>query len=522
MAASLGVDPAVEPEAFARYFSGDVDSFPESQRPWATPYAVSVFGQPIPSPDPFGRGNAYGDGRACSLGEFVNGDGERWELQLKGSGTTPFSRRGDGRAVLRSSVREYLVSEAMEAMGVPTTRALCLVTSKTQYTQRMWYAAADLGRREHPPDTLISERCAITCRAAPSFIRVGHIELWARRATKGEAGAEARLSALLEHALKREFPEVDPGAPLRQRLFGMLRSFADRQAKLAIAWVRVGYVQGNMNSDNCLLSGRTMDYGPFGFVEDYEPLWSPFTSDMERKFGFERQPLAAQVNVMTLARALLSMFVALDGDQRAAAELQAIVNDEYPALLSAQLGEMRRRKLGLKAWDDATRDGLWERLHGLMEEAKPDYTVFWRQLAAFSEADIHAAAAAAEGAEGAEDDAARARLVATIAPAFEGGAAAVAGSWLEWLTEYAARLKADGRPAEERAAEMRATSPKYVPREWMLAEAYTAAEQGDHAPLEELRVLFAAPFDEHPQYEERYYCRTPQDQVQKGGISFMS
>ena len=235
MAASLGVDPAVEPEAFARYFSGDVDSFPEAQRPWATPYAVSVFGQPIPSPDPFGRGNAYGDGRACSLGEFVIGDGERWELQLKGSGTTPFSRRGDGRAVLRSSVREYLVSEAMEAMGVPTTRALCLVASKTQYTQRMWYAAADVGRRDHPPDTLIEERCAITCRAAPSFIRVGHIELWARRAAKGEAGAEARLSALLEHALKREFPEVDPGAPLRQRLFGMLRSFADRQAKLAIS-----------------------------------------------------------------------------------------------------------------------------------------------------------------------------------------------------------------------------------------------------------------------------------------------
>ena len=168
MAASLCVDPAVEPEAFARYFAGDIDAFPEAQRPWATPYAVSVFGQPIPSPDPFGRGNAYGDGRACSLGEFVGGEGERWELQLKGSGTTPFSRRGDGRAVLRSSVREYLVSEAMEAMGVPTTRALCLVASKTQYTQRMWYAASDVGRRDHPPDTLISERCAITCRAAPS------------------------------------------------------------------------------------------------------------------------------------------------------------------------------------------------------------------------------------------------------------------------------------------------------------------------------------------------------------------
>ena len=133
-------------------------------QPWATPYAVSVFGQAIPSPDPFGRGNAYGDGRACSLGEFVAEDGRRWELQLKGSGTTPFSRRGDGRAVLRSSVREYLVSEAMEAMGVPTTRALCLVASRTQYTQRMWYNPADVGRRDHPPDTLVSERCAITTR----------------------------------------------------------------------------------------------------------------------------------------------------------------------------------------------------------------------------------------------------------------------------------------------------------------------------------------------------------------------
>ena len=288
MAGSLGVDPQAEPEAFLRYFSGDVDCFETAQRPWATPYAVSVFGQAIPSPDPFGRGNAYGDGRACSLGEFVAEDGRRWELQLKGSGTTPFSRRGDGRAVLRSSVREYLVSEAMEAMGVPTTRALCLVASRTQYTQRMWYNPADVGRRDHPPDTLIEERCAITrrlashkggprppapvarphlglglglaragararagptprharrCRAAPSFLRVGHVELWSRRLSREEAGAEAGLRALLEHALKREFPEVDAGLPLRDRLLAMLRAFAERQAALSTAWVRVGYVQ---------------------------------------------------------------------------------------------------------------------------------------------------------------------------------------------------------------------------------------------------------------------------------------
>ena len=148
--------------------------------------------------------------------------------------------------------------------------------------------------RDHPPDTLIQERCAITCRAAPSFLRVGHIELWSRRAARGEEGAAAELLSLVQHAIGREFGDIDTDLPIRAQLIELARAFAKRQAELAVHWLRVGYVQGNMNSDNCLLSGRTMDYGPFGFVEQYEPFWSPFTSDMERKFGFERQPLAAQ------------------------------------------------------------------------------------------------------------------------------------------------------------------------------------------------------------------------------------
>lgn len=301
MAAELDLDPAAcaADPMFAKVFAGDVGQLPSSARlsPWATPYAVSVFGHAIPSPDPFGRGNAYGDGRALSLGEFVNArTGAKWELQLKGSGRTPFSRGGDGRAVLRSSIREFLVSEAMHAMGVPTTRALCLVASGTEYTKRMWYRDDDKGRNDHPPDHLVTERCAITCRAAPSFIRVGHLELWSRRAGRNLEGSLAELRSLVDHALKREFRGVvDASLPEKERLLGLVRAFAERQATLSVAWLRVGYVQGNMNSDNCLLSGRTMDYGPFGFVERYEPYWSPFTSDMERKFGFERQPLAAQV-----------------------------------------------------------------------------------------------------------------------------------------------------------------------------------------------------------------------------------
>jgi len=288
-------------------------------------------------------------------------------------------------------------------------------------------------------------------------------------------------------------------------------------AHLATCWVRVGYVQGNMNSDNCLLSGRTMDYGPFGFVEAYEPLWSPFTSDMERKFGFERQPLAAQVNVMTFARALLPLFVKLDGSaDKAAEELQGIVNEEYPALLSQKMGEMRRAKLGLASWDEATSEGLWKTLQGLMAEAAVDYTIFWRQLSHVSSADTAALAASAE------DAAALKNVKAALAPAFDGGVGAVGANWTAWLVQYAQRLQADGRPEAERQAEMRRTSPKYVPREWMLMQAYTAAEQGDHAPLEEMRALFEAPFDEQPQYEERFYQRTPPAMRAKGGISYFS
>lgn len=186
-------------------------------------------------------------------------NGERWELQIKGGGTTPFSRGGDGRAVLRSSIREYLVSEAMHHLGVPTTRALCLVASSTDRVQRMWYKDADKGRRGHAPDTLVTERCAITCRAAPSFLRVGHLELHARRAGRAakhdgehapeptKAEARAMLLQLVDSAARREFAaEVDPTAPIEDRLVSMLRAFARRQASLAVGWLRVGYVQGNV------------------------------------------------------------------------------------------------------------------------------------------------------------------------------------------------------------------------------------------------------------------------------------
>ena len=172
--------------------------------------------------------------------------------------------------------------------------------------------------------------------------------------------------------MRREFAHIDPTAPLRDRLLELLRSFAGRMAQLSTAWVRVGYVQGNMNSDNCLLSGRTMDYGPFGFLEKYEPLWSPFTSDMERKFGFERQPLAAQVNLMTLARALLPLFERLEEPEASLERMQAIVSEEYPQLLQRELGEMRRQKLGLAGWNETTDGALWSELTAALRQLGMD------------------------------------------------------------------------------------------------------------------------------------------------------
>jgi len=527
----LSAEEAKE-DGFVRLFSGDLRD--ATLRAIATPYAVSVFGSPIWAPDPFGRGNGYGDGRAVSLGEVECGGGSRWELQLKGAGTTPFSRGGDGRAVLRSSVREYLVSEAMHHLGIPTTRALSLVASSTQRVRRMWYKEGDRGGRDHPPDTLVTERCAITCRAAPSFLRVGHLELHSRRASRpaerdGEhdpepTAAEARrmLLQLFDAAVRREFAaEVDGAAPLPQRVVGVVRAFAARQAALTAGWLRVGYVQGNMNSDNMLLSGRTMDYGPFGFVEQYEPLWSPFTSDAERKFGFERQPVAAQVNVMTLARALLPLLSQGDDgnggmrlDEAAVSQLQAVVEDEYPQLLRAELGAMHAAKLGLATWDQAAAEELLAPLKLLMERSQLDYTLFWRQLSHLSDATLAAAA-------GGQPAAAQ----AVLAPAcYEAEAMAEReGEWAAWLKAYASRIAAEGRPASERQAEMRRASPKYIPREWMLVKAYEAAERGDQSVVHQLEELFSAPYEEQsPALEQLYYRRTPDEFRRKAGVSFFS
>jgi len=382
LAADLGLSEAdVRDARFARYFSGDADAL-DLGGTWATPYALSIMGEPHVRNCPFGNGNGYGDGRAVSVGEVVSEKG-RYELQLKGGGKTPFCRGADGRAVLRSSLREFLASEAMHFLGVPTTRALSLVVSAAETSRRPWYSRRDDAeappeediseddprlaqfplqmRRQlirqlmaqrgggSDPDIMIEEPCAITCRVAPSFARVGHVDLFARRAARGGDAETRELALLVQHAIAREYPDLLQGdgdatrvAPLSvEALRPVALAFAerarDRLATLAAEWLRVGFCQGNFNADNCLVAGRTMDYGPFGFVDKYDPGFAKWVGSGDH-FAFANQPGAALANYGTLVRSLAPLFDDV-------APLQEVADDAH-AVFAEAVDDCYRKKLG--------------------------------------------------------------------------------------------------------------------------------------------------------------------------------
>jgi len=255
-------DALATSEDFVRMFSGDASRLPEPMRKhgWATGYALSIYGTEYYEQCPFRTGNGYGDGRAISIFEGVIND-QRWEMQLKGGGRTPYCRGADGRAVLRSSIREFLAQEHMHALRVPTSRALSLYTSKTQTVKRPWFTRGSYSR---DPEVMIDEAVAITTRVAPSFIRVGQLELFGRRARKNEhPKAMEELETILLHLIDREYSDViDEHLPMEEKVLILAREFRKRLTSLVANWIRVGYCQGNFNSDNCAAGGFTLDYGP--------------------------------------------------------------------------------------------------------------------------------------------------------------------------------------------------------------------------------------------------------------------
>ena len=513
MAEELRLSKLVTSEAFLRFFSGDIDAI-QGFESWATPYALSIYGQEMYDNCPFKNGNGYGDGRALSIGEVVVG-GHRWEMQLKGGGRTPFCRGADGRAVLRSSVREFLASEAMHALGVSTTRALSLIVSQEETVDRPWYdqskkrpvvneaflaqvapqladappelkqmAIAQLRSQLRNPDRLQTEQCAICCRVAPSFLRVGHIELHGRRARAAPEAARQPLELIVKHALAREYSDVDdPTGDLEQRILRMIQEFGKRLSKLMADWLRVGYCQGNFNSDNCLIAGRTMDYGPFGFIEKYDPLWNMWVGGGEH-FAFMNQPKAARQNFVSFVKAVLPL-LSDEGIRKA----QEYV-DGFEDLCQKTCDEQCwRPKLGLQG-DVEVRE-LFTELEELMSESSIDYTIFWRQLSTLP-----------ENTDGLQP------ALYSIQPAER------EQRWVKWLQRW--------RSFDPDPEIMRRSSPKYVPREWMLVEAYEAAQKGDFSVVHELQNLFASPFSEHAESAPKYFRKAAAETESLGGVAFMS
>ena len=459
----LTAEEIAAPE-FAEVFGGN--RLLNGMQPYAACYGGHQFGN---------WAGQLGDGRAISLGETINGRGERWELQLKGAGPTPYSRGADGRAVLRSSIREFLCSEAMHHLGVPTTRALSLVITGEAVVRDMFYDG-------HPRPEL----GAVVCRVAPSFIRFGNFELPASR------DEQALLAQLVDFTIARDFPEIE-GDPTSRRT----RWFAEvcaRTARMVAHWMRVGFVHGVMNTDNMSILGLTIDYGPYGWVDNFDAGWTPNTTDAQgRRYRFGTQPHIAQWNLSALGGALKSLFDSEDPLYAGLEQFAAVYTAEQQAMTAAKLGLADYRA------EDAelTRD-----LYDLMQRAEVDMTIFFRGLG-----QVNAEAPALE----------------PLHEAFyrEDLLASHTGDFATWLARYAARLRDDDSPPEQRRARMDAVNPRFVLRNYLAQEAIDLAEQGDPSRINELLELLRRPYDEQPQ-NDRFAQKRPDWARQRAGCSMLS
>ena len=420
-----------------------------------------------------------GDGRAITLGEVVSRAGQRWELQLKGAGPTPYSRTGDGRAVMRSSVREFLCSEAMYHLGVPTTRALSLVDTGDTVVRDMFY---DGNARPEPG--------AIVCRVAPSFLRFGNFELPASR------GDASLLKRLADYAITTHFPHL--GAPNPDVYCAWLAEVAARTAVMVSHWMRVGFVHGVMNTDNMSILGLTIDYGPYGWLEGFDPNWTPNTTDAHgRRYRFGNQTAIAGWNLVRFANALYPLVEAVEPLQTALDTFDCEVQSAQSTALAA--------KLGLTATLSGD-DPLVAALFKLLTITETDMTLFYRGLA-----DVPSTSDAT-------DDA----IIAPLLPAYYTDLdAAVREHTLAWLRRYAARVRSEAVPDAERRVRMNAVNPKYVLRNYLAQLAIDAAEQGDGSKVRELLEVMRRPYDEQPGREE-YAKKRPEWARNRPGCSMLS
>lgn len=497
----LGIaDSMARSEDFMRLFSGDTSVAPSPMRRagWACGYALSIYGNEFTSQCPFQTGNGYGDGRAISIVEVLI-NGRRWEMQLKGAGRTPYCRGADGRAVLRSSVREFLAQEYMHALGVPTSRSLTLYVSKTEKVRRPWYSQ---GSRSLDPDRLVAEPVAVATRVAPSFIRVGQLELFARRARRNEHPyAMEELEELVVHLIDREYSDViDQGLSTPDKVLVLAREFRDRLTRLVADWIRVGYCQGNFNSDNCAAGGFTLDYGPFGFCEVFDPRYQPWTGGGDH-FSLFNQTAAAERNFQMFCTALRPLLIGCESYEE---DLDGIER-HFPHVMREKMQRMWADKLGLEVFDAK----LVNELHTLMAQTPVDYTIFFRKLSNLP-----------------EDLGSLETSFYSSPSSLESGSEGLHWRWSQWLRRWRQSAGIDTASLEARqtlSSQMKRVNPRYSLREWFLMPAYQQAAEGDYASLRELHDVMTQPYAEQSkEILARYDRKKPSELFNVGGLSHYS
>lgn len=440
--------------------------------PNTNPYAMAYAGHQ------FGNwAGQLGDGRAINLFELRHKD-KLWAVQLKGAGETPYSRQGDGLAVLRSSIREYLCSEAMFHLGVPTTRAMSLVLTGDQVLRDMLYDG-------HPE----YEQGAIVSRVAPSFVRFGNFELFAARQDHDN------LKRLTDYIVKEFYPDL--GTPSKKVYIEFFRKVMNNTLDMIIHWQRVGFVHGVMNTDNMSILGLTIDYGPYGWLEGFDFGWTPNTTDKQNKrYRYGNQPNIALWNLLQLANALYPLIEETE-------PLEQILQ-EFQSNFDLKWLNMMRSKLGLKFQTSEDLD-LVQNLEDALLSCETDMTIFFRLLSQYK----------VGNAELAYD---------LISPAIyntDGDSFKQKALWKDWFQKYDKRLQEEESNDSERATQMNRVNPKYVLRNYMAQIAIDAAEKGDYVLIDELFQLLKNPYDEQPN-QERWFAKRPEWARHKVGCSMLS
>ncbi len=466
---------ACESREFAEVFAGS--RVLDEMEPHACCYGGHQFGT---------WAGQLGDGRAINLGEVVNRNGGHWTLQLKGAGPTPYSRTADGLAVLRSSVREFLCSEAMHHLGVPTTRALSLIATGENVLRDMFYD----GNPEFEPG-------AVVCRVAPSFTRFGSFEIFTAR------NDIERLKHLADFTIRADFPHL--GEPAPSIYVAWFEEVCRRTADMVVHWMRVGFVHGVMNTDNMSVLGLTIDYGPYGWLEGYDPSWTPNTTDAQgRRYAFGNQPQMALWNLSQFARAIYPLIGKAKPLETGLESFAETYNTKWQSMMAT--------KLGFRAYDPRSDEQLISELLAVLQLLETDMTIFFRRLAAVP--------IDSGGRDRIDDE----ELISPLMDAYYQSEQLTPdrkARTVKWLRDYAARCRRDGAWSSERREQMHAVNPKYVLRNYLAQKAIDQSAQGDDAMIHELLDTLRRPYDEQPE-RERFAKKRPEWARNRAGCSMLS